>query len=341
MSRRCSEDGAAALYGHRVRALAAPRAAERVSPCPVCAAETALSRFEVEAMEERVVVCTGCGLGRFHPAPDPDRLRALYPAEYYGEPGWKFQSAIEWLVRAVGERHTSFLSRGLPAGARILDVGCGRGVILGALAEQGFEVHGLEISAEAARGADPRAEIRIADDLKDADYRSASFDQVIIWHVLEHLTDPAGTLREVHRILKPGGRLIVAAPNFSSIQARCCGAAWFHLDLPRHLYHFPLSALRRLLALSGFQVRSTHHFSLRQNPFGWIQSLLNRFESLPRNGLYALVHRRARDAPPPYDFRTRVWLWFWLIALAPFALAATLVCTALRSGATVHVVAVR
>jgi 2-polyprenyl-3-methyl-5-hydroxy-6-metoxy-1,4-benzoquinol methylase len=292
-------------------------------------------------MEEKVVVCTRCGLGRFHPMLSPDRLRALYPEEYYGGPGRKFQPMIEALVRAVGERHTSFLSRELTTGARILDLGCGRGVILGALAEQGFEVHGFEISAEAARGADPRAEIRIAENLKDAEYPAASFDQVIIWHVLEHVDDPVGTLREAHRILKPGGRLIVAVPNFSSLQARCTGAAWFHLDLPRHLYHFPLPALRQLLTLAGFHVRSVHHFSLRQNPFGWIQSLMNRFESLPRNGLYAILHRRSSDAPPPYDVRTRRWLWFWLFAAAPFALAATLVSTALRSGATVHVVAVR
>jgi 2-polyprenyl-3-methyl-5-hydroxy-6-metoxy-1,4-benzoquinol methylase len=292
-------------------------------------------------MEERVFVCTGCGLGRFHPMPTSDRLRALYPEEYYGEPGWKFRPLIEGLVRTVGERHTSFLSRELTTGARILDVGCGRGVILGVLAEQGFEVHGLEISAEAARGADPRAEIRIAESLRDAEYRTASFDQVIIWHVLEHLSDPAGTLREVHRILKPGGRLIVAVPNFSSLQARCTGAAWFHLDLPRHVYHFPLPALRQLLTLTGFHVKSVHHFSLRQNPFGWIQSLMNCFGSLPRNGLYALLHRRPSDTPSPYDLRTRGWLWFWLFAAAPFALAATVVSTALRSGATVHVVAIR
>jgi len=341
MNRRSLNEGAAALYEHRVRACPGSPDTERVSPCPICSSETAVPRFAVEGMSERVVVCTGCGLGRFHPMPDPVRLRALYPDEYYGEPGSKFQRPIENLVRAVGERHTAFLSRGLAPGARVLDVGCGRGVILGPLADKGFEVHGLEISAEAARGADPRAEIRIAESLKAAEYRSDSFDEVIIWHVLEHVSDPVGTLREIHRILKPGGRLVVAVPNFSSLQARCTGAAWFHLDLPRHLYHFPLSTLQRLLALTGFQVQSVHHFSLRQNPFGWIQSLMNRFESLPRNGLYALLHRRSSEALPPFDGWTRGWLWFWMFASAPFALAATLVSTALRSGATVHIIAIR
>jgi len=341
MNQRIDNAGVAALYQHDVRTSPAPAIPERVSPCPICSTATAVARFEVEGMAEKVVICTRCGLGRFYPMPCPDRLRALYPDEYYGEPGQKFHPLIEWLVRAVGERHISFLSRELAAGARILDVGCGRGVTLGALAEQGFTVHGFEISAEAARGADPRVEIRIAQNLKEAEYRASSFDQVIIWHVLEHLDDPAGTLREAHRLLKPGGRLIVAVPNLSSLQARCSGAAWFHLDLPRHVYHFPLPALRELLTLTGFQVRSVHHFSLRQNPFGWIQSLMNRFASLPRNGIYALLHNRSAGAPPPYDRRTRGWLWFWLFATAPFGLAATLVGTALRSGATVHIVANR
>ena len=74
----------------------------------------------------------------------------------------------------------------------------------------------------------------------------------------------------------------MAVPNFSSEQARWAGDAWFHLDLPRHLYQFPLESLKRLLRDTGFAPVSDHHFSLRQNPFGWIQSAQNRRASLPR-----------------------------------------------------------
>jgi len=285
------------------------------------------------------VVCTRCGLGRFHPPPDAAAVRALYPDEYYGEPGTKFQPLIESLVRLVGARHIGFLSRNLPPGARVLDVGCGRGVLLGALADRGFEVHGLEISAEAVRGADPRAEIRIASRLREADYPDRFFDEVIIWHVFEHMSDPVETLAEVHRILVAGGRLVVAVPNFESAQARWTGPAWFHLDLPRHLYHFPLSALCALLVKTGFAVVSEHHFSLRQNPFGWVQSVLNRFPRLPRNGLYTLLHQRTAGAPAPFDTRIRFWLWLWFLVGAPLGLLATVVETVFRSGATVHVVA--
>jgi SAM-dependent methyltransferase len=315
----------------------------------VCGCDRALPRFELEGglrptsevrAPARVVVCDGCGLGRVHPLPDAETLRGYYPDEYYGEPGTKFQGPIEWLVRLVGSRHIGFLSRALPRGARVLDVGCGRGVILGALADRGFEVYGVEISSEAARGSDPRAKIRIAPRLADAGFVADSFDEVVIWHVLEHLGDPRETLVEAFRILRPGGRLIVAVPNFSSAQARWSGAAWFHLDLPRHLFHFPLSALRDLVRSCGFEIESEHHFSLRQNPFGWIQSALNRLPGLPRNGLYLLLHRRAPDHAP-FDRATRWRLWVGLLVLAPLSLVAACVEAGLRSGATVHLVARR
>lgn len=330
------------IYEHGVRKVArSERATLSVPPCPVCDGTKAQRRLEIEDFIECVTVCNDCGLGRLHPLPDPETVRGYYPDEYYGELGVKFQPLTERIVRAVSARHVTFLTAGLPNGARVLDVGCGRGMILGALADRGYEVHGIEVSERAAHGADSRAFVRIAQTVDEADYPDCHFDQVIIWHVFEHLADPRGTLETILRILKPGGRLIVAVPNFSSFQARLTGPAWFHLDLPRHLYQFPLAGLKTLLRRAGFEVCAEHHFSLRQNPFGWVQSVLNTFSFLPRNGLYMLLHRRFPGAKALYDARVRFWLWLSLVVGSPFGLLLTLISTVLRSGATVHVVAKR
>jgi SAM-dependent methyltransferase len=325
------------LYGCAVRAL--DGAPQIVSPCPVCRESAARACFAVEGVDAPVVVCESCGVGRFHPMLSPDAIAAFYPDDYYGEPGVKFHPLVERAVRWIGARHVRFLSLGLTPGSRVLDVGCGRGVVLGALADRGFEVHGVEMSPAAARGVDPRARVRIAPSLREAKYPSSHFDQVLIWHVLEHLERPRESLEEVRRILRPGGRLLVAVPNFSSRQAQWSGPAWFHLDLPRHLYHFPLAALRRLIDETGFEPISDHHFSLRQNPFGWVQSALNRVAWLPRNGLYTLLQRRAHSAP--FDARTRALLIGAFALLAPAALVASVRDAWNRTGATVHVVALR
>jgi 2-polyprenyl-3-methyl-5-hydroxy-6-metoxy-1,4-benzoquinol methylase len=321
---------------------AAPRTFDAGTPCAACGATPVRALYAIEGTASLLVACARCGAGRLDPMPDEPELAACYPDSYYGEPGEaKFRRGVELLVRLVGAHHVRFLLRGLPAGARILDVGCGRGVLLSEIARRGFEAHGVERSEAASRGADPRARIRIAGTLAEAAFPASHFDEIIFWHVLEHLRDPRAALVEARRLLRPGATLVVAVPNFSSLQARWAGPAWFHLDLPRHLHHFPLRALERLLAETGLRPVARHHFSLRQNPFGWIQSALNLDRSLPRNGLYMLLHQGRTGVARQLDARARRRLLVRGVLAAPIALALTLVETLARSGATVQVVARR
>jgi SAM-dependent methyltransferase len=330
---------ATSVYDRDARAISAPEM--DVDACRICGEPKVHPSFEIEGVDSPIVVCSGCGLGRFHPMLESDQIRALYPGDYYGEPGTKFRPVVEWLVRAVAARHISFLSRDLPEGASILDVGCGRGVLFAPLADRGFHVFGVEMTEDAIRGCDPRADVRIAERLSEAGFKAESFDEVVIWHVLEHMADPFDAVRECRRILKPGGRLIIAVPNLSSAQARWSGPDWFHLDPPRHLYHFPLAALIRLVEQADFTVRSSHHFSLRQNPFGWIQSTLNRYTRQPTGGLYTLLHQNGAGRSGSLPLRTRLAMWCALLLGAPLAILLSVLMAWLRTGATVHIVAIR
>ncbi|MFN8709798.1 MAG: methyltransferase domain-containing protein [Planctomyces sp.] len=339
--RNPAANDAFALYSLSVTNISDSTAEISIPPCNVCRGGVGKPRFEIQGTKYSIVECSQCGLGILHPEPTLEELASFYPDDYYGNEGSKFSGLIEPLVRMVGVRRAWFVARQMRLGGRVLDVGCGRGITLGALADSGFETHGFEVSTHAVQGIDQRVQTRIANSLNEAQYPDQYFDGIIIWHVLEHVQNPKSVLSEARRILKPGGRIIVAVPNFSSLQSRWSGPAWFHLDPPRHLFHFPLSALENLLQECGFECQSSHHFSLRQNPFGWIQSALNKLRWLPRNSLYAMLHshggeHRSRLSPL---LRVQLWLWFWILALP--ALLLSIVAAILRSGATVHVVATR
>lgn len=307
-----------------------------IGPCPVCGGSMAMPVYQIADPSLDIVLCRGCGLGSLHPMPDPDRVRSFYRAPYYGSGGRKFTRVIERLVAAVADARARTVALALRPGARILDVGCGRGLWLTGLVEQGFDVHGFEVSDDAVEGIDPRIEVRIDWDLAAAGYPGEHFDCVLLWHVLEHLPAPRRTLEEVHRLLRPGGCLLLAIPNLNSLQASWAGPAWFHLDPPRHLYHFPLAALERLLASSGFVDFEVSHFSLRQNPFGWVQSLLNCWRWLPRCGLYSLL-----QGARPHGMsalQSAVSLLVFILGM-PVAVVLSALAAVGHSGATVRVAA--
>ena len=312
----------------------------RTSPCIACHSTSARRLYSIGGVSEELVECESCGLGSIFPMPDSDRIQSFYPAEYYGEPTAKFEPLVEHGVRLGAKMRVKSFVGDLPSGSKVLDIGCGRGVMLRALLDLGHEAHGVEITPEAASGADPGAQIRIAPELAKAGYEENAFDAVIMWHVLEHLPHPEQTLVEIRRILRPGGRLILAVPNFGSLQSQRTANDWFHLDLPRHLYHFTPETLQRLLASNEFHYESVRHMAMLQNSFGWLQSILNRVSGTPRNSLYSLLHRGG-EHPVVQNLsmrqRLKLKLGYWLGL--PLAAAVSLYEAAAGQGGTITVTA--
>jgi SAM-dependent methyltransferase len=142
----------------------------------------------------------------------------------------------------------------------VLDVGCATGELLLAIRREGnASVTGVEPGERAAyiarqRGLDVRQGM-----LEDADFPDASFDTVVLSHTLEHVRDPVATLREIYRVLEPGGALILWLPNADSIEARVLGRHWIGYDPPRHLTTFTVATLTRALETTGFRVSQIRH----------------------------------------------------------------------------------
>ena len=144
------------------------------------------------------------------------------------------------------------------AGARrLLDFGCGSGGYLRRMAALGWRVTGIDVCEHVVGIA--RDELgcdAVVGSLPHPDVAPGSFDVVTMWQSLEHVHNPIAILREVLRVLVPGGTVVIAVPNFESFSARLFGEHWFGLELPRHLTHFTANTLREMLQVAGFDVRS-------------------------------------------------------------------------------------
>lgn len=144
----------------------------------------------------------------------------------------------------------------LPPG-RMLDVGCGLGFLLSGVADE-WERHGVEVSAFAAGHAARYGQIHQGL-LEEAGYPDRYFDLVVIYHVIEHVADPLALLKEIRRILKPDGWLILGTPDFDSGAARRYGASYRLLHDVTHISLFSNESMHRFLRDHGFRIEQVDY----------------------------------------------------------------------------------
>jgi SAM-dependent methyltransferase len=226
--------------------------------------------------------------------PVPADIGKYYPIGYYGDAsGRRFPAPIEWLQEKLyasrAKRVLGLLNR---PNARVLDIGCGRGLLLREFQRRGCDVLGTEFSDDACRFARDVLKIPVKVGLiHDLNFPDNCFDVVVMWHVLEHVSDPRPTLAEVSRILRPGGIFLVGVPNFGSPEAKLTKAGWFHLDVPRHLSHHSRPALEKSLQVAGLRSVWAGFLAPEYDTFSFVQSLLN-WLGVRQNFLYNWLRGR-------------------------------------------------
>ncbi len=139
---------------------------------------------------------------------------------------------------------------------RVLDIGCGAGGDLDALAALGWTTFGIDISGDALEIATRRGHRVWREDVTELDIPERDMDVVLMSHSLEHMESPCRTLKAARVLLKPGGLLVVAVPNIGSPWSAVFRERSWVVDLPRHFYHFTSKTLGRTLQDSGFRIRS-------------------------------------------------------------------------------------
>ncbi|MGC1456585.1 MAG: class I SAM-dependent methyltransferase [Nitrospirota bacterium] len=261
-------------------------------PCNLCSGSDTELLFGITdnstGLEQKfnLVRCRSCDLVYVNPRPIRDVISRYYPQDSYyayhfqdqntlkrrirnyvleAQGGYAHSGKDDLFVRVIGKMLATLtrnqilmFAPSLPNG-KALDVGCGCGDLLLWLQGHGWgEVRGVELSPGAADLANKNGLNVFCGELINANYPDRYFDFITLNHVLEHVHDPMQTLKEIHRILKPDGLLVVGVPNFGSFENIVFGRHQSILkEVPRHLYHFSRQTMTRMLDQSGFTVART------------------------------------------------------------------------------------
>jgi len=231
-----------------------------------------------------VVACVGCGLVYVNPRFDAPAVKQHYNS---GE-----SSRIQYYLDAGAADRRSFaeiLERAekvLPGRGRVLDVGPNVGTCLVVARERGWETHGIEINAEAARYCrEQRGLDVVPGTLERHTYPAGSFDVILMGDVIEHLRDPLGVLRVVLGLLRPGGIVMISTPNI----ARWAGRL-LQIKPEEHLYYFTPATMGAMLDEAGFVVEGIECMDRHRNLTGMAHS--TTFEGLLR--ILAPIFRLSR-----------------------------------------------
>lgn len=237
-----------------------------MNTCPWCGSPTENSYLDVKdyflSKEDfKIFSCPQCGLLFTSPRPAPDVIGKYYQSEaYYShqQNNKGFIPKIYEFVKSFNVKNkTNMAIGGLPQG-RLLDIGCGVGDFLVSVKKHGWEVDGIEPSTDAKTIAKTRLGFVPKDPSAYSSLDDQSFDVITMWHVLEHIDDLHFQTSQLVRLLKPGGRLVIALPNFQSFDCQYYKNVWAAWDVPRHLNHFSPDTLRSIITSVGFQYVDTH-----------------------------------------------------------------------------------
>ena len=276
--------------------------------CPQCGAKAKFA-FAIRDFNRRIgrehfryLRCPGCGV--WFLANVPGDLARFYPPDYY----MIARSAKELESWSATERYKIDLVKRFQAGGRLIEVGPASGSFCHLAKSSGFDVVATEMDRRCSEFLSETLGIQVvhsADEVAALESLPPA-DVIAMWHVIEHLVDPWSMLEVAGRRLRPGGILVLAAPNPHAFQFRVLGRRWVHIDAPRHLWLIPPQVLCKRaerLGLETVLVTTRDEGSLAWNTFGWEYTLMNRFESPIARRAAALCGRMVAAAAYPLDAR--------------------------------------
>ena len=284
-----------------------------VKACHVC--EGVRIYYVFSTSDYRVVRCDDCGLVFLNPQPSDNELARIYGADYFlGSDSEAGRQTVSEIKQATAGLYLSEIRRyqGAETG-RLLEIGCGDGDFLVTAETAGWQVTGIEVAAAACEKA--RQRLRLGEvhcgELQSMNLPAEQFDLCVISDVIGHVRSPLDFLREIHRVLKPGGILFIATPDIGSWSARLMRQKWMEFKA-EHLIYFNRQNLQTTLFKSGFREVIIQG--------GWkilsFDYVKKHFERFPVPGITPLLNFLAGILPQKAQLRHRRLVASGLMAFA-------------------------
>ncbi|HEY0428215.1 MAG TPA: class I SAM-dependent methyltransferase [Pyrinomonadaceae bacterium] len=189
--------------------------------------------------------------------------------EYYTEENLQVPEFIQKRLGEIIEDFSPYFSSG-----RLLDIGFGSAVLMQVARDKGWQPSGLEVSAPAVEHAKKLGFEVFHGDLTEAKYPDNHFDVIAASEIIEHYPEPEVLLREVMRILRPGGLFWATTPSAKGLSYRLTGLDWTVICPPEHLQLFSKKAVRLMFEKAGFSDLKIQTFGF--NPLEIINTYRSR-----------------------------------------------------------------
>lgn len=226
--------------------------------CPVCrSAEIApvleASDHTVSGEVFAIWECRNCGLRFTQDVPDAGAIGKYYQSEDYISHSETRKGIINRLYHQVRRRalhqKLGWINRyAQQQPGTLLDIGCGTGAFLQTMQQAGWKATGTEPDEQARENARRLHGVEPLPSAALFHLPPHSFDVITMWHVLEHVHELHEYIAQIRSLLTPEGTVLIALPNYRSLDAQHYASSWAAYDVPRHLYHFSPKALSSLAA---------------------------------------------------------------------------------------------
>ena len=236
------------------------------SHCPVCEGTDIRNVFivkdhTVSGESFQIVECGSCSLRFTQNVPNEQTIPAYYKAENYISHTDTSKGLINRVYKIVRKRTLTRKRKLIERFTRLqkgiaLDVGSGTGSFVNELAKNEWNVTGLEPDTDARKVARQLYNVELLNTSEFYNLRSAAFDAITLWHVLEHVHDLSAYVKQLKALLKENGKLFIAVPNYTSSDSSVYREYWAAYDVPRHLYHFSPAAMKKLMEKHGLKIAS-------------------------------------------------------------------------------------